>query len=194
MHFREPAGDDEDTFIVVGLDRNGTGPAKQYAITSRGYGAGQYTLFHHPPTAEEVQQVMLDPAKNVLKAIAELKNKLDHFVIAKRSRADDRMVELGSGPLQLCKYAGGDPRYMKDCKACAVASGTAAIDPGVTPLYAGTNDVYRVTQYYNPAPFKTVPMRAKLGCDWPYAVRRYNGSGVNSFWYQGMVLKHLVDF
>jgi hypothetical protein len=37
-----------------------------------------------------------------------------------------------------------------------------------------------------------VPDRAKLGCDWPYAVRRYNGSGVNSYHYQYQVLQRLT--
>jgi len=191
-HFREPRGTDEDNFIVVGLDRNAQGEAKKYAITSRGYGAGQYTLFHHPPTAEEVQQIMLDATRNVLKAIDELKGKFDRFVISQKSGADDRLAEFGNGPLRTCKYSSGDARYMKDCKTCALAAGTQAIVAGVTPFYEGSSKVYQTTQYYNPAPFKSILLRKNLGCDWPYAVRRYNGSGVNSYWYQGMVLNHLV--
>src|SRR5262249_42299648 len=50
QHFHEPSGNDEDKFIVVGLDP----PNQPHVITSRGYGAGQYTLFHHPPQAAEV--------------------------------------------------------------------------------------------------------------------------------------------
>lgn len=191
-HFQEPTGSDGDNFIVVGLDRNAAGEAKAYAITSRGYGAGQYTLFHHPPTALEVQQVMLDATKNVLMAIQELRGKFDHDVASKNSSADDRLAEIGDDPLIICKYAPGDSRYMRDCKTCALASGTQSIVPEVTPFYAGSSGVYETTQYYNPAPFKTVPVRNKMGCDWPYAVRRYNGSGVNSYWYQGMVLNHLI--
>jgi hypothetical protein len=37
-----------------------------------------------------------------------------------------------------------------------------------------------------------VPDRAALGCDWPYAVRRYNGSGVDSYHYQFQVLERLT--
>ncbi len=37
-HFNEPSGDDEDTYIVVGLDTNAS---EKIVITSRGYGAGQ---------------------------------------------------------------------------------------------------------------------------------------------------------
>jgi len=191
-HFREPSGTDEDNFIVVGMDRNGQGEAKQYAITSRGYGAGQYTLFHHPPTTDEVQQIMLDATKNVLMAIQELRTKFDRFVVSSNSGADDRLAEFGNGPLRICKYASDDSRYMKDCKTCALAAGTQAIVPGVTPFYQGSHNVYQTTQYYNPAPIKTVPVRKSMGCDWPYAVRRYNGSGVNSFWYQSLVLNHLL--
>ena len=191
-HFREPRGTDEDNFIVVGMDRNAQGEPRKYAITSRGYGAGQYTLFHHPPTADEVQQIMLDATRNVLMAIDELKGKFDRFVISQKSGADDRLAEFGNGPLRMCKYSSGDARYMKDCKTCALAAGTQTIVPGATPFYEGSSKVYQTTQYYSPAPFKSIPQRKNLGCDWPYAVRRYNGSGVNSYWYQGMVLNHLV--
>lgn len=192
MHFRVPSGADQDNFIVVGLDRNGQGEAMQYAITSRGYGAGQYTLFHHPPTADEVQKIMLDPTQNVLMAIQELKAKFDRFVVSNNAGADDRLAEFGTGPLRICKYAAGDPLYMKDCKNCALTAGNQPIVPGVTPFYQGSANVYQPTQYYNPAPVKTMPTRKGLGCDWPYAVRRYNGSGVNSYWYQALVLNHVV--
>lgn len=194
-HYYEPPAADDDTFIVVGLDHNLTGSAQQYAVTSRGYGAGQYTLFHHPPTAQEVQHVMLDPTNNVVMAISELRDKFDHFVASASSaaNADDRTAEFGPGALRLCKYDPSDDRYMKDCKACAVNAGLQPIVPGVTPFYSGANGVYETTQYYNPAPIKTVPVRANLGCDWPYAARRYNGSGVNSYWYQSLILNHLLQ-
>jgi peptidoglycan hydrolase-like protein with peptidoglycan-binding domain len=191
-HFREPSGQDEDNFIVVGMDRNGQGEAKPYAITSRGYGAGQYTLFHHPPTADEVEQIMLDATKNVLMAIQELRAKFDRSVVSNNSGADDRLAEFGNGPLRICKYTADDARYMKDCKACALVAGSQAIVPGVTPFYQGSQKVYQTTQYYNPPPVQSVPVRKGMGCDWPYAVRRYNGSGVNSYWYQALVLNHLL--
>ena len=37
--------------------------------------------------------------------------------------------------------------------------------------------------------FVTRVMRRNFECDWPYAVRRYNGSGPNSYSYQALVLK-----
>ena len=45
-HFYVPRGADEDNYIVVGMDTNA---GEKYIITSRGYGLGQFTLFHHPP-------------------------------------------------------------------------------------------------------------------------------------------------
>jgi len=181
-----------DSFIVVGLDRNLHGAAGGYAITSRGYGAGQYTLFHHPPTTEEVAQVMGDPIQNVRMAIQELRGKFDKYVNGPSDVANDRIAEFGRGPLRLCKYEASDARYLTDCQACVAAAGLVQITPGSTPLYEGSTGLYVTTQYYNPAPFSTTPARDKVGCDWPYAVRRYNGSGVNSFWYQGRILNNVL--
>ena len=52
--------------------------------------------------------------------------------------------------------------------------------------------VFRPTQYYKKASYRTVPIRENKGCDWPYAVRRYNGAGNNSYHYQIRVLKNLL--
>jgi hypothetical protein len=38
-----------------------------------------------------------------------------------------------------------------------------------------------------------VPDRKQFGCDWPYAARRYNGSGVNSYHYQAQVLLRILN-
>ncbi|MFQ6672006.1 MAG: hypothetical protein ACE5KY_01800, partial [Candidatus Tectimicrobiota bacterium] len=62
---------------------------------------------------------------------------------------------------------------------------------GVTPLYEGSRHIYQPTRYYRRATYRNVPIRANVGCDWPYAVRRYNGSGINSYHYQARVLQHL---
>jgi len=191
-HFREPGAGDADTFIVTGLDTND--PTRPRRITSRGYGIGQYTLFHHPPTADEVTGVMLDPGKNAQKTIASLQEKFDGFVNGNTgaTQADDRLAEFGTGPLRLCKYVSNDPRFMKDCRQCALDAGTVNIQSGVTPLYPGANEAYQPTQYYTNASYQGVPARAGLGCDWPYAARRYNGSGMNSYHYQVAVLKNLL--
>ncbi len=190
-HFNQPAGDDEDVYITIGLDTNAP---EKYIITSRGYGAGQYTLFHHPPTPAEVNDFMLDPVKNVQKAIAELKNKFDHFVngASPDAQADDRLAEQGTGPLRTCKYTPGDARYMTDCKQCLLNAGTTDIQSGTTPVYVGATLTYEPTQYYGTASYPKVPVRANIGCDWPYAVRRYNGSGINSYHYQVRVLLHML--
>ena len=191
-HFHEPARGDEDTFITVGIDRNSR--RASHAVTSRGYGAGQYTRFHHPPRAGEIDDIMLDPARNLAKAVSELREKFDHFVngATSRIRADDRIMEFGGGPLRLCKYDAADPRHMNDCANCALAAGALDIAEGVTPLYEGSSHTYRRTRYYGEASYTGVPARANIGCDWPYAVRRYNGAGINSYHYQARVLKHLA--
>ena len=193
-HFRQPHGGDEDSFIVVGLDTN---TDETHVITSRGYGVGQYTLFHHPPRAEEVEGFMLDVGRNVTKAIDELRGKFDSFVNGATSdvQADDRLAEFGTGALRLCKHPEGDPRRMTDCKACAVAAGTVDIKRDVTPWFDGSNGKYKATKYYNyvDPKFSGVPVRRNFECDWPYATRRYNGSGPDSYSYQALVLKNLLE-
>ncbi len=190
-HYNEPSKNDEDTYIVVGLDTNA---GEKHIITSRGFGAGQYTLFHHPPRQKEVEDIMLDIGKNVQKAIHELRDKFDNFVNGDTTgtKADDRLAEYGSGPLRLCKYAAGDPRYMKDCTRCMMDAGQRDIKEGVTPFYKGSKYKFVPTQYYKKADYSSVPIRANVGCDWPYAVRRYNGAGINSYHYQVRVLKNVL--
>jgi hypothetical protein len=190
LHFRLPTPTNADDFIVVGLDRNdGSAPDR---ITSRGYGIGQYTLFHHPPRADEVEALMLDPALNVQRAVAELRDKFEHFVGGPTGgrTADDRVAECGAGPLRRCRYDAGDARYLTDCVRCA-SERLIDID-AATPLHPGTAETLRPTAYHPDTTYKKVPDRARLGCDWPYAVRRYNGSGVNSFHYQYEVLQRLT--
>jgi len=176
-HFHEPEAHDEDSYVQIGLDRNGT---EKRAVTSRGYGVGQYTLFHHPPTPEEVSSFISDISGNIGRAVRELRSKFDGFVNGPASHADDRLTECGSGPLRLCKHRPGDPGYMTGCAGCLRDAGTRTV--AVEP-----------TQYYSTAAYHEVPVRSKFGCDWPYAVRRYNGSGPNSYHYQARVLQHLVE-
>jgi hypothetical protein len=190
-HFNEPSKNDEDTYITVGLDTNAS---EKHIITSRGYGAGQYTLFHHPPRKEEIDDFMLDVKKNLQKAMRELKEKFDHFVIGTTSgmRADDRLAECGDGPLRFCKYRRDDPRYVKDCRQCMVDAGQMDIREGVTPLYQGSRFRFVPTDYYGRADYDSVPIRKNVPCDWPYAVRRYNGAGINSYHYQVKVLRNVM--
>lgn len=185
QHFREPAAGDGDSFVVVGLDSNDA--AAPYAITSRGYGLGQYTLFHHPPRPEEVSGFIRDPAGNVTRAVRELRDKFDHFVAGPSSTADDRIREVGSGALRLCRYASGDARWMSDCVQCLRSAGTQPIVAGVTAVFQGSQQTYARTQYH-PGTYSNVPIRGNIPCDWPYAVRRYNGSGPNSYDYQAETL------
>jgi peptidoglycan hydrolase-like protein with peptidoglycan-binding domain len=192
--FNEPGAGDDDRFVIVGLDRNDA--ARPDRITSRGYGVGQHTLFHHPPRAEEIAGPISDPARNLAGAIAELRDKFDRFVngATPGRRADDRIVEQGSGPLRACKYPADDPRYLSDCRACALAVGTVDIVASQTTWHRATTKTYEPTQYYagDRASHPGTPNRAMFGCDWPYAVRRYNGGGVNSYHYQAIVQTNLA--
>lgn len=177
-----------DSFVYIGLDRNNAGTAQ---VTSRGYGIGQFTIFHHPPRPEEVTDFIDDPVKNVSKAQAELRDKFDHFVVGK-SDASDRTAEIGTGPLRICKYAATDPKYLTDCRQCSIEAGSRNIQQG-DPYYPGASGKMQPTQYYASASYTNIPKREAFGCDWPYAIRRYNGGGVNSYHYQARVLRNVRD-
>ena len=182
---------EQDAVITTGLDTNNA--AQTFAITSRGYGAGQFTIFHHPPRQDEVDDFMNDVTKNLGKAEKELREKFDKFVNGPADTADDRQKEIGSGPMRVCKYATNDPRYLTDCKNCAIAAGSRDIVENVTPWYAGSPNLYVPTQYYSSANYPNIPQRENFGCDWPYAVRRYNGGGINSYHYQARVIRNVRD-
>ena len=191
QHFYVPRGVDEDNYIVVGMDINA---GEKHIITSRGYGLGQFTLFHHPPKKSEVKNFMVGIRGNISKAMEELKNKFDHFVTGPPGgrRADDRFADGRSQKKPLaCKFEEGGLGYLTDCKNCALEAGKQDIVADETPYYEGSNHTYRKTQYH-PGSYKNVPVRKNFPCDWPYAMRRYNGSGVNSYNYQARVLKHLA--
>ena len=185
-HFRVPSGSDSDNFVVVGLDRN-NGPD---AITSRGYGIGQYTLFHHPPQPSEIRDFIVDPVRNVQAAFDELRSKFNNNVLG-QDGADDRAREHPLLDLRLCKYAPSDRRYLRDCQACAAKARKVNITRG-TPAYDGASFGYQPDQYYPSAEYRGVPDRADFPCDWPYAARRYNGSGNDSFHYQTRILLNLL--
>ena len=188
-HFCVPAGANADNYIVVGFDHAVAENTDE--ITSRGYGVGQYTLFHHPPRSEEVTDLMRDPAQNVSRAYAELREKFDRFVAGPSDRAEDRTAEHPLLPLRVCKYAPGDARYLADCRNCALATRKVNISPG-TPCCTGSASSYHADQYYATASYQGVPDRADFPCDWPYAVRRYNGAGQDSYHYQTRVLLNLL--
>lgn len=188
-HYAVPNRDDADDFVSVGLDRNdGENPEH---ITSRGYGLGQATLFHHPPTANEVASLIVDPIGNVHAAFAKLRLKFDKFLAGPIDRAADRDAEHPGLSLRLCRYSPSDPKYFRDCGTCARGAKTTVVAQGV-PLYSGSSASYQPDQYYPSADYGAVPDRAIFLCDWPYAARRYNGSGLNSFHYQTRILINLT--
>jgi peptidoglycan hydrolase-like protein with peptidoglycan-binding domain len=190
-HYQVPEGANADSFVTVGLDHNNANETS--AITSRGYGIGQFTLFHHPPTADEMNSGILDPVKNVNQAVRDLADKFNTYVAGPTgdTQADDRIAEAGHGPLRACQYPPTHPKYMNDCSACLTSAGTMSIQSRVTPCFAGCKQTYQQTQYH-PGNYSNVPVRSAIPCDWPYAVRRYNGAGPNSYDYQAEVLLRIV--
>ena len=136
---------------------------------------------------------MLDPARNVERAAADLRDKFDHFVLGATggTRADDRLAEIGEVALRLCRYPPNDPKYLRDCRRCALEATSVTLGSN-TPLFPGAAEHFQPTPYHPEPHYRGVPDRKTFGCDWPYAVRRYNGSGVNSYHYQAQVLIRLA--
>jgi peptidoglycan hydrolase-like protein with peptidoglycan-binding domain len=192
QHFHVPLKGDEDTYVTVGFDRNAkdkSGNAIKDQITSRGYGVAQYTLFHHPPSPQEVADLIQDPVRNARMGFDKLREKFDHAVVGTYG-AVEREIEHPHVPLRLCRYAPDDDRYFRDCRNCAREVRKVDITRG-TSVYEGASMNYQPTQYYPSATYVGVPNRADFLCDWPYAARRYNGGGLNSFHYQTHVLLNL---
>lgn len=187
-HFRDQA---DDHYLTIGLDHND--PDHPDHITSRGYGLGQYTLFYHPPAVAELEKIS-DPQHNLDMLSATLADKFEHFITGgtAATTADDRIAEHDRVPLRHCKFAADHPGYQKDCATCVKAIQKIDIRHG-TPLYPGAKQNWHTTPYYSTADYTGVPDPAAFACDWPYAVRRYNGSGINSYHYQAHVLLHLLQ-
>jgi hypothetical protein len=185
LHFSVPRNQDQDDFVIIGLDHAKDAPPDQ--ITSRGYGIGQYTLFHHPPSTSEVQRCIVDPVGSVALAYTTL-----HDKIALAIPSPDRQTEHPQQQFRPCRYAASDPRYLRDCTACTRATRKLDIQPG-TPFYLGSDGTYQPTKYHPTATYSGVPDRADFPCDWPYAVRRYNGDGPDSYHYQAEVLLRLLN-
>jgi hypothetical protein len=131
----------------------------------------------------------------VSKAVAELRDKFLRFVNGNSpgTRADDRQAEFGRGALRRCRYDAADPRHMSACPECLAAAGATDIQAGLTRFYAGASRVYEPTQYHPRTEYTGVPVRANISCDWPYAVRRYNGGGLDSYHYQTQVLLRVLN-
>ncbi len=61
------------------------------------------------------------------------------------------------------------------------------------PVHPGASLKWEPTQHYPSATYPDVSDRTGFACDWPYAVRRYNDGGINSYHYQARVLINLVN-
>lgn len=186
MHFRNCTG---DHFLTVGFEHQD--PAHPERITARSYGLGQYTLFHQPPGAEELAGIT-EPERNIGMICSMLSYKFDNFILGGTRDATslDRIAVHGKAPLRHCKYAAGDPNYQKDCATCLRNMDKINIRHG-TPIYPGAQVFWHITAFYSTSDYTDVPDPAAFPCDWPYAVRRYNGAGLNSYHYQAHVLQNL---
>jgi hypothetical protein len=190
QHFAVPVdAADADGYVVIGLDTNA---GSDIAVTSRGYGLSQYTLFHHPPRAAEMAAYIADPQANMRAAFGLLQDKFEHYVAGPDAVADDHQAEHAGRALTRCRYEPGDARYLKDCKACAAAAGVRPITRQ-TPVYEGAALTYGAATDFASQSYNAVPIRAGFACDWPYAARRYNGGGANSYTYQAMLLKAILN-
>ena len=94
--------------------------------------------------------------------------------------------------MRICKYAATDARFLTDCRQCAIDAGSRDVVEGVTPTFPGSPKVYE-RGIYPTATYPNLPKRESFGCDWPYAVRRYNGAGKNSYNYQAHVIGNVRD-
>jgi hypothetical protein len=189
-HFREPSGRDEDDFLRLSLAGDPAAPSR---VTARGYGLGHYVIHHHPPRPEELRDVIANPVNNLQRIRDGLRDAFEGGLVGGRpeSAAPDRLAEHPLLPLRACRYRPGDPRYLTDCGACARQAMRRDIRPG-TPLHRGAEATYGAmpdAAYGYPG----VPDRACFPCDWPYAARRYRGTGVDSYHYQARLLIDLRD-
>jgi len=129
---------------------------------------------------------------NARGAASELLAKFHTYIIGPADVASDRIAEFGHASLRICKYTSDDARYMTDCKNCMATAPALTITGGQTPTYNGSGQTYEAISGHVGS-YNNVPDRTQVGCDWPYAVRRYNGSGPASFDYQAEVLLKVLN-
>jgi hypothetical protein len=70
--------------------------------------------------------------------------------------ADDRHAEHPGEPLRMCKFPSGDPRFLRDCRACAVEAPKLTIRAD-TPVMAGSAMKYGEQELYREYPLTDVP-------------------------------------
>ncbi|MFH1562211.1 MAG: peptidoglycan-binding protein [Nitrospirota bacterium] len=167
---------DVDGFVYIGCDE----VSPLYVYKSRGWGMGQYTITHHPPTLKEADEFINNPVNNVDKAVKELREKFDRYIVSNSLKqcADERIKIRGKSSLIECKYKKDSPMYIKDCMNCV--------------KNAKREDEYYGELKWHKSTHKNVPVWSDIPCDWPVAIRRYNGSGPNSYAYRAEVLWQIL--
>ncbi len=181
----------KDGYPTVGLDYNDK--KISHRITSRGLFLSQRTFFSYP-----IQQSELDGFNSLDTDMrffsSHLRSKYNNFVVSNKvaSRDDLRHFSFGGSKLRGCKYDSSDARYMKDCKNCVFSLNKRTYVEG-DRLAKGSGWKFRKTKYHRRDVYKSMPDFKEFPCDYLFAIRRYNGGGINSFHYLMQVLEHLRD-
>lgn len=179
-----------DGYPTVGLDFNNK--SQPYVITSRGLFLSQRTIFNYPFPQESLDS--FDSVSEDLKfVINALDLKYKRYVVSAdvRARDDLRFKSFGDQPLRGCKYEQSDERFMKDCKNCVWSGKLKDYKEGKSLIDVPGKWVLKPSIYHRNKDYLGYPDYEDFPCDYVYAIRRYNGSGVNSFHYLMRVLDHL---
>jgi hypothetical protein len=170
-HFREPVLGNVDDFIEMRPHRDD--PAAPDHVTSRAYGLGALRLDHHPPSAGEVTDCLLEPDSSARDAVARLASAFGSAV-----PGEERRSEWPISSPRPCVYRPTDPRHLSDCRRCAQKAKVRTIRFG-SPVHPGARLVWGPTaRHPNPPP--PTPDRTEFPCDWPYAARVFAGEGLEA--------------
>lgn len=180
----------KDGYPTIGLDYNNK--VQPYVITSRGLFLSQRTVFDYPFKQEQLNQY--DSVEVDLNFVVDLLNlKYDKFIVSKDPKTNDdlRSSSFGSEDLRGCKYETSDSRYKSDCKNCVWSGDLRDYKKDRSVLGDKKQWVLKSSQYHKIKQYLQFPDYSKFPCDYLFSIRRYNGSGINSFHYLMRVLKHL---
>jgi len=180
-----------DGYPTIGLDFNDKSNPER--ITSRGFFVSQRTLFKYPVDQSRIDSMdSLDEDLNFFSR--HLENKYKKYIVSSKPsvRDDLRLESFSKSELRGCKYSPDDSKYMIDCKNCVEGLKRRDYPLGVR-LAKGSSWKLRKTRYHKRDGYKNMPDFKEFPCDYLFAIRRYNGGGINSFHYLMQVLEHLRD-
>lgn len=182
----------KDGYPLVGLDYNSD---EDYIITSRGLFYSQRTIFSYPISKKEFDS-MNDLESDMEFFFDHIFGKYQNFVVSSSAKARDDLrysvPEFKDLDLRGCKYEESDSKYMKDCKACLKECPSKDYLMGDSLLGNG-RWIIKPTHYHRIQDYEGFPDFHHFPCDYVFTIRRYNGSGINSFHYLMRVLAHLLE-